>query len=129
MSIKPSLTIDDWSREGPMGLVNTSTVCSEEGINDGMIILNRTFSWIKCISTSICLDHSCKKKSEESIIADLLSQNNWDEPFSVKPNSLSIYQAQRISHVPWSIAWYLASVKDLKTTACFLLFHGIRWLP
>ena len=38
MSIKPSLTIDDWSREGPTGLVNTSAVCSDEGTKDGIIM-------------------------------------------------------------------------------------------
>jgi hypothetical protein len=76
MSIKPSLTIDDWSRERPTGLVNTSAVCSEEGTKDGMIIPDRTFSRIKCISTSICLDRSCKTEFEARIIVDLLSQNN-----------------------------------------------------
>ena len=47
MSIKPNLTIDDWSREGPTGLVNTSAVCSDEGTNDGIIMPDRTFSRIK----------------------------------------------------------------------------------
>ena len=47
MSIKPNLTIDDWSREGPIGLVNTSAVCSDEGTKDGIIMPDRIFSRIK----------------------------------------------------------------------------------
>jgi hypothetical protein len=47
MSVKPNLTIDDWSREGPTSLVNTSAVCSDEGTKDEIIIPNRTFSRIK----------------------------------------------------------------------------------
>ena len=76
MSIKPNLTIDDWSREGPTGLVNTSAVWSDEGTKDGTIMPYRIFSRIKCISTSICLDRSWRTESDASIIADLLSQNN-----------------------------------------------------
>jgi hypothetical protein len=47
MSIKLNLTIDDWSREGPTGLVNTSAICSDEGTKDGIIMPDRTFSRIK----------------------------------------------------------------------------------
>ena len=43
MSIKSNLTIDDWSREGPTGLVDTSVVCSDEGTNDGIIMPDQTF--------------------------------------------------------------------------------------
>ena len=44
MSIEPNLTIDDWSREGLTGLVNTSVVYSDEGTNDEIIMPDRTFS-------------------------------------------------------------------------------------
>jgi hypothetical protein len=47
MLIKPNLTINDWSREGPIDLVNAFAVYSDEGMKDGIIMPDRTFSRIK----------------------------------------------------------------------------------
>ncbi|XP_059638631.1 HIPL1 protein-like [Cornus florida] len=47
MLTKPSLTMEDWRREGRTDFVSTSVVCSEEGTKIGLMIPKRTFSRIK----------------------------------------------------------------------------------
>lgn len=93
----------------------------------GTIVPFRTFSRIKWASTSMCLVLSWRTESDESIIADLLSQNNWNECRTNSPNSSRREQSQIISQDTWAIAWYSTSVDDLAVTFCFFPFHDIKW--
>ena len=128
-STSPNLWRDDWKRLRPIDLVNISAVCFREGTKLGEITPDRTFSRIKWISTSICFVLSWRTESDDNMIADLLSQKRVDESITGNPNSWRRERSQSSSHVPWAMTRYSASAEERETTAFFLLFQEVRWLP
>lgn len=87
------------------------------------------FSLTKCKSSSKCLVVSCKTGLEAIKIADLLSQNNFTGVNPIIPKSKNNLITHITSQVTAPKALYSASVEDLETVGCFLLFQDITLLP
>ena len=68
---KRNLSMEDWSKVGPIDFVNISTNYWEGETKDGRTKPVQTFSRMKCMWTSICLVCSWNTRSEDNIMTYL----------------------------------------------------------